>query len=161
MPMKMRTLRVLLLSFSLVYGARMLMAREPGDEQAVPDKQSTALAVKHQEEASAALQKLPLRFELNQGQTDDRVKFLSRGSNHTLFLTASEAVLALRDPGKQAPHAKPAFGNNAPALLPPPELARPLYMHMVWVGANPSAQVDGEDELPGKANYLIGNSPSD
>jgi len=40
--------------------------------------------------------KLPLSFEPNQGQTDSRVRFLSRGSGYALFLTANEAVLALR-----------------------------------------------------------------
>ena len=30
--------------------------------------------------------KLPLSFEKNQGQTDEKVKFLSRGSGYTLFL---------------------------------------------------------------------------
>ena len=39
---------------------------------------------------------LPLSFEANFGQTDARVKFLSRGSGYTLFLTGDEAVLALR-----------------------------------------------------------------
>ncbi|MHB8654557.1 MAG: beta strand repeat-containing protein [Terriglobia bacterium] len=40
--------------------------------------------------------KLPLAFEVNNGQTDGRVKFLSRGGGYTLFLTGNEAVLALR-----------------------------------------------------------------
>src|SRR5712692_10402039 len=40
--------------------------------------------------------KLPLSFEANHGQTDGQVKFLSRGSGYTLFLTSNEAVLALR-----------------------------------------------------------------
>ena len=31
--------------------------------------------------------KLPLSFEINRGQTDSRVKFLSRGSGYSLFLT--------------------------------------------------------------------------
>src|SRR5881628_425655 len=39
---------------------------------------------------------LPLSFEPNVGQTDDQVKFLSRGRGYTLFLTLTEAVLALR-----------------------------------------------------------------
>jgi len=38
-------------------------------------------------------QKLPLSFEANQGQADGTVKFLSRGSGYTLFLTPTEAVL--------------------------------------------------------------------
>jgi hypothetical protein len=37
--------------------------------------------------------KLPLAFEINKGQTDPQVKFLSRGSGYALFLTSDEAVL--------------------------------------------------------------------
>ena len=33
---------------------------------------------------------LPMFFEANQGQTDPRVKFLSRGHGYSLFLTANE-----------------------------------------------------------------------
>src|ERR1700678_3457190 len=39
--------------------------------------------------------KLPLSFEANHGQTDGRVKFLSRTGAYTLFLTGDEAVMAL------------------------------------------------------------------
>jgi hypothetical protein len=39
--------------------------------------------------------KLPLSFEANRGQTNDRVKFLSRGSGYSLFLTSSDAVMAV------------------------------------------------------------------
>ena len=39
--------------------------------------------------------KLPLSFEPNRGQADSRVKFLSRRSGYTLFLTPTEAVLGL------------------------------------------------------------------
>src|SRR5712671_3579063 len=44
--------------------------------------------------------KLPLSFEANYGQTDGRVKFLSRTSGYSLFLTGDEAVLVLS--GKKA-----------------------------------------------------------
>jgi hypothetical protein len=37
--------------------------------------------------------KLPLSFEANMGQTDNRVQFLSRGPGYTLFLTSGDAVL--------------------------------------------------------------------
>src|SRR5882762_6258424 len=40
--------------------------------------------------------KLPLLFEANQGQMDSSVKFISRGSGYTLYLTPDEAVLTLR-----------------------------------------------------------------
>jgi hypothetical protein len=44
----------------------------------------------------SAYGKFPLSFEENMGQTDKQVKFLSRGSGYTLFLTPTEAVLSLR-----------------------------------------------------------------
>ena len=40
--------------------------------------------------------KLPLSFEINKGQIDPRVKFLSHGSGYDLFLTPTDAVLTLR-----------------------------------------------------------------
>src|SRR4029453_18515282 len=42
--------------------------------------------------------RLPLSFEVNKGQTDQSVKFMSRGSGYQLFLTATDAVLTLRKP---------------------------------------------------------------
>lgn len=40
--------------------------------------------------------RLLLSFEANQGQGDNKGKFLARGSGYTLFLNSNEAVLALR-----------------------------------------------------------------
>src|ERR1044071_6963183 len=39
---------------------------------------------------------LPLNFEINQGQTNESVKFLARGSGFSLFLTGQEALIKLR-----------------------------------------------------------------
>ncbi len=39
--------------------------------------------------------KLPLSFEANHGQTDPSVKFLSRGSGYSLYLTDSTAIFSL------------------------------------------------------------------
>jgi hypothetical protein len=44
---------------------------------------------------ASAYGKLPLSFEANLGQTNPRVKFISRGSGYSLFLTSTEIVLAL------------------------------------------------------------------
>jgi hypothetical protein len=38
---------------------------------------------------------LPLSFEANHGQVNSQVRFLSRGSGYSLFLTDTSAVLAL------------------------------------------------------------------
>jgi hypothetical protein len=42
---------------------------------------------------------MPLSFEANAGQTDSRVKFLSRDPGYSLFLTSDEAVLSLQKSG--------------------------------------------------------------
>jgi hypothetical protein len=54
---------------------------------------------------------LPLSFEINQGQTDSQVKFLSRGHGYTLFLTGEEAVLSLRSQKSGVRSQEPAPGN--------------------------------------------------
>jgi hypothetical protein len=47
-------------------------------------------------------EKLPGGFEANQGQADPEVRFLSRNSSYSLFLTSTEAVLSLRNPVSQS-----------------------------------------------------------
>jgi hypothetical protein len=59
---------------------------------------------------------LPLSFEANHGQTDGRVKFLSRTGGYTLFLTGNEAVLVWS--GKKAK-------KTSPQRLKPASLAGP------------------------------------
>jgi hypothetical protein len=95
--------------------------------------------------AVAAYGQLPLSFEINQGQTDPQVNFLSRGGGYTLFLTPTEAVLSLQKTAQ-------------PAASAPAAAANVLGMQLVDANLNPP--VTGLDELPGKSNYFIGNDPS-
>src|SRR3989442_1425626 len=91
---------------------------------------------------SAALYRgLPLIFEANAGQMDPAVKFFSRGPGYTLFLTPTEAALALiKSPADAAP-------------------SKGTLLRMKLVGAAPQPQVSGLEGLPGKVNYFIGNDP--
>ena len=106
--------------------------------------------------------KLPLAFEANQGQTDDSVEFISRGSGYTLFLTANEAVLSLRQPTEPSSagfQPAPRAAKMA-ALRPKTESPQAsAVVRMKLVGANSTPAVTGEDQLPGKSNYFIGNDP--
>ena len=100
----------------------------------------------------AAYGKLPLHFEVNQGQSDGQVKFLARGSGYTLFLTATEAVLTLRQ--------KPEARNQKPEADPrslTPDPQPPSVLRMQLVGANPAPRMEGLEELPGKSHYFFGN----
>ena len=97
--------------------------------------------------------RLPLSFEVNQGQADRRVKFLSRGGDYALFLTRNEMVLALQKGGSER--------------KPSPTVPRPVGKHissettgvlrMSLIGASRAVRVSGVDRLPGSANYFLGN----
>jgi hypothetical protein len=100
--------------------------------------------------------KLPLSFEVNQGQTGSRVKFLSRTSGYSLFLTGDEAVLTLS--GKRASTNKAKIEGADHKLQS--GMAAPKgggVLRMKLRNANPAAQVTGVDELAGTSNYFIGN----
>ena len=86
--------------------------------------------------------RLPLSFEANQGQADERVKFLSRGQGYTLFLSPSKALFALR----RAQTGKESTELEGIAIR--------------LVGANPESQIVGSNELSGTVSYFIGNDPS-
>lgn len=94
--------------------------------------------------------RLPLAFEANQGQTDPQVKFVSRGAGYNLFLTTTEAVLTLHRASRQEP--------NSPAVrAAPPREEKSAVLRMKLVGANAKTEVSGQNELPSKSNYFIGN----
>lgn len=91
---------------------------------------------------------LPLHFEANQGQVEGTVRFFSRGSGYGLFLTSTEAVLALR----RANRTSEKIGSDA--VNPHAGILR-----MKWEGANRKPRIEGMDQLEGKSNYFIGNNP--
>ena len=108
--------------------------------------------------------KVPLHFEVNQGQTHEDVKFLSRGVGYSLDLTATEAVLVLARPASAADEGgtDQAGGrlrerNDAQA---PASSQMPLVVRMSLVGAAAKPRVDGLEPLSGKVNYFIGNDPA-
>jgi hypothetical protein len=112
--------------------------------------------------------RLPLTFEANQGQTDATVKFLSRSAGYRLFLTSTQMVLALGENFESDLAALPAkaslsHGTKGSTLLRPKTPTagskKSTRLCMKLVGANDSAQVIGQDELPGKSNYFLGNDP--
>ncbi len=99
--------------------------------------------------------KLPLSFEANQGQTDRRVKFLSRGQGYSLFLTPTEAVLSLIKANRATSMEKglPVKHSQAKNAL------RCAVVTIRFDHANRHPQITGNAKLPGKSNYFIGNDP--
>jgi uncharacterized repeat protein (TIGR01451 family) len=99
--------------------------------------EALVLLLLHIQPGSAALVeqygRLPLHFELNRGQADDTVQFVARGPGYTLALSATEARVALRR--------SPGFS-------------------LKLAEGNARARVLGQDPLPLRVNYLLGNDPS-
>ncbi len=102
--------------------------------------------------------KLPLAFEANQGQAPSDVRFLSRGSGYSLFLTGEEAVLALRQPGSSASHRldRTKSGKFRNQTRSAEKLA---VLRMRLDGSNPNSTVAGLNRTPTRINYFIGNDP--
>ena len=90
--------------------------------------------------------RLPLHFEANHGQTDPHVRFLSRGSHHTMFLTPTGAIITLREPQRV----------SGPTSISKKELTG-TTLRMRFVDATAQARVHADKELAGKVNYFIGN----
>src|SRR5262249_27624901 len=82
---------------------------------------------------------LPLPFELNAGQADPAVRYLSRSPGFALFLTDQGATLALARPDDHA--------------------TRDL-LTLRFEGAAAAPQIVASGELPSRSNYFEGADPS-
>src|ERR1700739_4802564 len=80
---------------------------------------------------------LPLAFEPGAPESAGDAKFLARGEGYALFLTPGETVLAL--------------GEHS---------GRSAALRVKMAGGNANPSFAASDELPGKSNYLLGNSPA-
>jgi len=99
--------------------------------------------------------KLPLSFEANTGQVDKSVRFLSRGSGYGLYLTGDQAVLDLRKGDCGGLSTRGPVPSRSQAACQQ-DVVR---MRLAGTGAGAAAPV-GEEQLPGMANYFIGNDPA-
>jgi hypothetical protein len=163
-PFKLRNVAIVgwcLLAAALVQPSRQLGAPLDGTAnrttQTAPKLANQRPSKAQQARAVAAYGKLPLGFEANQGQTNSRVRFLSRGSGYLLFLTPDEAVLALESEQPQL------SGRTSKLPQPGRETAKPkppAMLRMQLVGSNAQAGMVGTDLLPGKSNYFLSNDPS-
>jgi hypothetical protein len=108
---------------------------------------------------------MPLRFEARPRQhQDDPVKFVARGDGYELFLTPGEAIWRFDRPAgfsrvtsplgleRGADFRNAVFGADHP-------LRHSAVVRMKLLGANPATSILGQDELPGRVNYYLGNDP--
>jgi uncharacterized protein (TIGR03437 family) len=79
----------------------------------------------------------PISFEANLGQTDARYPYLARGKQHSILISATEAVFEL-----------------------PEKKAAPRLVRARLEGARTEAQARALEPLSGRVNYFIGNDPN-
>ncbi|HKO96282.1 MAG TPA: SBBP repeat-containing protein [Pyrinomonadaceae bacterium] len=125
-------------------------------ERPVASDSETKLDPARGVELSEAYGKLPLRFEVNQGQTDSQARFLIRGRGYSLFLTPTESVMVLR---RSSVAKRQVKRTQIEEPLPTPNSATSVVRTKL-IGASTEPDINGLEELPGHSNYLIGNDPS-
>src|SRR4026207_1521984 len=121
-----------------------------------PDSAATPLDTPNKARIAEHFGKLPLSFEINKGQTDQLVKFLSHAPGYDLFLTATETVLRVQKPRTlkvDKPKKDPTQANDGPDA----NVREGTVLRLKMLGANTTPKVEGQEELPGKVNYFIGN----
>src|SRR5271156_4502118 len=89
---------------------------------------------------ATAYGQLPLAFEPNVGQTSAAIAYLARGPGYSVGLNAAGAFIALQNP---------STSSGSEQLI-----------DVRLVGANAAPTAISQDQLPGVANYLVGNNPS-
>jgi hypothetical protein len=117
------------LSFESLEDRLCLSTLPVGASTTVPDATTQA-------QLTAAYGQLPLSFQINKGQTDPRVNFLTQGAGYTAFLTPTSAVMELQQ----------GSGGNVVA--------------MKIVGANPGSRAVGLDKQAGVNNDFMSKDPA-
>ena len=117
--------------------------------------------------------RLPMAFEANAGQTDERVDFLSRGKGYTLFLTrGGGATLVLTGAGQSTASNRPDCTQSADVTLlgTPPIPAcldaghdgtpRSAALRLTLAGSAGPIHGEGRERLSGHVNYFTGSDRS-
>ena len=128
----------------------------PAPTAAIADTKPSA--IKNTPSVSAQLMKLPLRFEVNDGQAPDPIQFVSRGPGYGLYLEPTQATFGLNTPVKPDKEEKQNPIHNV-AFEKTPSKYKSSVIRMRPVGGNPNALMSGEGKLITKSNYFIGNDP--
>jgi hypothetical protein len=104
------------------------------------------LTLEERQAIAESIGQVPLHFEINQGQMEKSVRFISRGGNHAVLLKQNEAQLIL--PVEQK-------SDTATTERRP----QPDVLKMKLARANETPTLAAVDELPGRANYFVGSNP--
>lgn len=113
---------------------------------------------------------LPLAFEPNEGQVDKQVQYVGRGNGYKLFLTSTQAIMALPARGLVSEVRDMMLNKRRGAAGVKKHMqgqrseraskSSEATVRMEFLGANPQLQLVASDLQPGRMNYFIGKDPS-
>ncbi|MEP7340585.1 MAG: SBBP repeat-containing protein [Acidobacteriota bacterium] len=118
---------------------------------------TSARTASNQQKFREAYAQSQLSFEANQDQAKGELGFLARGRGYGIFLTPSETVFVLHQPGTGFSTRTKEHWTTATS--PRTMKSRPTILTMKLIGANPASKGSGLDVLPSRSNYFIGNDP--
>src|SRR5215203_629511 len=125
--------------------------------------QPAAGSAVRQHHPHAAYDALPLSFEINEGQTNQAVRFLARSEGYVLFLTPTEAVMALDNPSAHRKGKENREAGDGTNFLESSHTRARLprsIVRMKLEDANPEPQVEGLEQLATTTNYFAGSDPA-
>jgi hypothetical protein len=130
------------------------------DGQLIPVRQPTTISA--EQKAREAYGKLPLSFEANTDPQTEQIKFLARTGGYNLFLADNEMMLSLKKPRPAELEHSAETGLTAPksSIQNLKSKEPPILIKMKLLDGNAVPTISGQEELPGKINYFIGNDPS-
>lgn len=99
-----------------------------------------------------SLNRLPLYFEPNVGQSDPAVPFIARTGGGAILFARSGVTLVLQQPQELTSRYVERIGRDH-------EPATPGVLSMNFVGANPDVTISAGEQTGGRVNYLLGNDP--
>ncbi len=137
-------------------------SRAPDAATTTAPAASNAAAKMRVEQAAA---QTGVYFEENRGQQNGRVRYMTRGGGHTVFLTSTEAVYVLMHPVTAAAaeadrrqETGDRRGDRRQEHGGGPRMATALYMTLA--GARTDANFVPDDQLEHRTNYFRGNDPN-
>ncbi len=109
---------------------------------------------------------VPLSFCENNGQVDNKIMYSASGSGTDIYFAPEGATFILRKKNKLSKNAFSRYPVDEllPSMSDPPVTQERLYesyaVKLNFLNSNNDIEVIGEERLPWRNNYFIGNDPS-
>src|SRR5215510_11270941 len=138
----LKSYRVLIITtvslLAIFAGVILVSARKSTDSSAAEFSQESARPFDSRTKTAQDLSRLPLSFEVNKGQVNEAVKFLSHGAGYDLFLTSTEAVIRVEKPRSQQVKLK----DSTRTTSEDENIREGSVLRLKMLGANTSPEVE-------------------